>query len=195
MQENHSEIIDYPIDINKFPNAKNYKFIEIELKKNECLLIPSLWVHWVFTDPYSYALSFKLINCYKKGLNNDDDLYKHLKEYKPFKFNGKKYDFNMENFLRKTINTQFRVLFSETNDLSPVIKNNSIKYHKNLTIKESLEETNTDADILYDSFEVYKDLAQDELDNLLATRSIPVTSLTKLAIPAPERAEGASSLP
>ena len=66
MQENHSEIIDYPIDINKFPNAKNYKFIEIELKKNECLLIPSLWVHWVFTDPYSYALSFKLINCYKK---------------------------------------------------------------------------------------------------------------------------------
>lgn len=36
----------------------------------------------------------------------------------------------------------------------------------------------TDADILYDSFGLYADLASDELDNILASRSIPIGYLT-----------------
>jgi hypothetical protein len=38
--------------------------------------------------------------------------------------------------------------------------------------------TNTDADILYNSFGLYADLAADELVNLLAARNIPTNSIT-----------------
>jgi hypothetical protein len=38
--------------------------------------------------------------------------------------------------------------------------------------------THTDADILYDSFGLYADLASDELSNILASRSIPIGYLT-----------------
>jgi hypothetical protein len=54
-------------------------------------------------------------------------------------------------------------------------------YYRFLTVQTESESTNnenTDADILFSSFNIYSDLAINELDNLLTSRSIPDTYIT-----------------
>ena len=138
---NHSSIIDYPIDYNKYTDLQNIKFIEIDLNENEYLIIPSNWIHWVITDPYTFALSFEVTKIDNIDNNNNDNIiFNKLKNNEYYKDKGIYKNFDYDLFINKTANRDFEVLFSESTDCSPVIKNNKIKYFKKCTLNGAREE-------------------------------------------------------
>jgi hypothetical protein len=124
MMNNHSMIIDYPINKKLFPNTDKVKFIELTLNKNEYLLIPDGWFHWVYTEPKTVAISFEIRRL--EG-NKNNILFEHIVKNKYFKNKGLLYDINYNNFIDSILNEDVRALFSSTNDLSPVYKNEYFK--------------------------------------------------------------------
>lgn len=129
---NHSKIIDYPINTDIFPNTKNVNFIELTLYKNEYLLIPKDWFHWVYTEPNSIAISFEIRSM--KG-NKNNFLYENIIKNQPFKKRGLIYDINYQHFTDSLLNEDVRALFSSTNDLSPVYKNDNFKMFEDNSFK------------------------------------------------------------
>ena len=124
LMHNHSKIIDYPINKKLFPNADKVKFIELTLNKNEYVLIPKNWFHWVYTEPKTVAISFELRRL--EG-NKNNILFEHIVKNKYFKNKGLLYDINYNNFIDSILNEEVSALFSSTNDLSPVYKNEYFK--------------------------------------------------------------------
>jgi hypothetical protein len=123
--------------MNLYPFASKLKFIEIDLHKNEYLLIPSRWVHWVITEPATIGLSFEIM---KYQGSEDNIIYNSIKNNKPYKGRGINSTFNFTNFVNENKETKFRILFSQTDDCSPVIKNDKYKYFKNETIDRAFIE-------------------------------------------------------
>lgn len=121
--QNHSSIIDYPIDYNIYPLAKSCKFYEYELNTNEFLYIPPNWLHWVFTQPNNFSMNY-LFNSHEMLPGCEKNLLcKAIIDAKPYK--GKAYNppaFDYESFIHKNLNNIFRIIISSTNDCSPVIK-------------------------------------------------------------------------
>ena len=130
----HSEIIDFPINYDLFPKMKNIKFMEFTLNENEFLLIPNNWLHMVVTEPFTFALSFEI---YKLYGDESSILVKNLMNQLPYKSYGKNTNFDYKSFISDHKDGKFRVLFSENSDLSPVVKNNTIKYFKIATLEEA----------------------------------------------------------
>jgi hypothetical protein len=128
---NHSEIINYPINYNKFPLATKCKFIKIELHENEYLYIPTFWNHWVFSEPNTVAISFDIENIegsYDCNSEKQNNIIKKI----PYVGYGNKFKFNYDNFINNSLNNYFNVLYSDTSDLSPIFKNkNQKKIFKN----------------------------------------------------------------
>lgn len=124
LMHNHSKIIDYPVNRNIFPNTDKVNFIELTLNKNEYLLIPEGWFHWVYTEPKTIAISFEIRRI---NGNKNNILFENIIKNKPFKNKGLVYDINYNNFIDSILNEDVRALFSSTNDLSPVYKNQSFK--------------------------------------------------------------------
>jgi len=120
LTDNHSIIIDYPIDYNKFPLAKKCEFMEIELNEGEYVFIPENVLHWVFTDPYTIALSFSIKDIETNDIN--DNLYNKIKRKIPYKEKGKKVSIDYKNFINTYQNENFTVLYSDGYDSSPVYK-------------------------------------------------------------------------
>lgn len=120
LTDNHSIIIDYPIDYNKFPLAKKCEFMEIELNEGEYVFIPENVLHWIFTEPYTIALSFSINEIETNDIN--DILYNKIKTKVPFKANSKKVSIDYKNFINKFQNEVFSVLYSDGYDSSPVYK-------------------------------------------------------------------------
>jgi hypothetical protein len=138
-QNNHSQIINYPINYDLFPKMKDLKFLEFTLNKNEFLLIPKGWYHWVISEPFTFALSFEIKNL---KLNNSELCNNYLKQI-PYLGKGKKNNFDYKNFINENKNKKFRILFSETNDCSPVHKNDTNKYWKEDFLENAYNETKT----------------------------------------------------
>ena len=124
---NHSIIIDFPIDYDLYPLAKNVDIIKIVLEKDEYLILPPLWFHCVYTDPETIAVSYKIWNIKGKDEDKDSDLYNSLINNIPIKCNGNKTNISYSDFINNSLYNNFRVILSKTNDCSPVIKNNNIK--------------------------------------------------------------------
>lgn len=130
----HSRIIDYPINYELFPLAKKCNIYEIELKKNEYLLIPKRWFHWVYTEPNSIALSIEIDNI---SGDKNNFLIDNIINNKPYKAIGKGIiDVNYQDFIKNLYEEKFKALLSSTTDLSPVYKNDKYK----IFIDEKLED-------------------------------------------------------
>jgi len=137
---NHSEIIDYPIDINRFPLAQKCKFIKAVINENQYLYIPNRWFHLVLTDPNTVAISFDILEI---DGNKENYFYNYYKNRIPFKKNGNKYKFDYNGFINSSLNSEFTVLHSNSHDCSPVIKNDDQqKYFKNNKLQNVLENRN-----------------------------------------------------
>lgn len=137
--DNHSEIVDYPINFNLYPKMKNINFIEIDLNKNEYLFIPSNWIHWVITEPKTIAISFEI----QKMNDNNTILFNKYKNNLYYVGKGLNTEFNYDSFMLDNKNKTFKILFSEFDDCSPVIKNNNNnKYFKKTTLERGYLESN-----------------------------------------------------
>ncbi len=125
-QYNHSSIINYPIDYNIFPLAKKSKIIKVELNENQYIHIPAYWSHWVYTEPRTIALSFDI----KDILGAHDfksEIQHKIMQRIPYKKNGKKNKFNYDSFINNSLKYMFNAILSDTNDVSPVFKNEKQK--------------------------------------------------------------------
>jgi hypothetical protein len=130
--DSHSLIIDFPIDLNKFPLVKNCKFHKIELNPGEYIVIPKLWFHWVFTEKNTIAVNYEIIDIQFNDINND--FYNSFNKSIPFTKLVEKININYHDFIKKSGNFTYNAIISKTNDCSPVIKNNLIKYFYNNTL-------------------------------------------------------------
>jgi hypothetical protein len=138
MQKNHSCINGFPIDYSKFPLAKKYKYAEVILHPNEYLVIPRLWSHWVFSEPYTLAISYNIGKDEDKLMkfdgdivryntskinNNDNIIFSNLGKSLPhtgaYGYNGL---ISYKDFINSSINLDFNFICSETEDICPVIK-------------------------------------------------------------------------
>lgn len=190
MQKNHSYINRFPIDYSKFPLAKEYKYVEIILHPNEYLVIPKWWSHWVFSEPYTLAISYniskddnKLIKSkdelirhnISKIKNNDNIIFSNLKKNLPYTGTYKcNNSVSYKDFINSSINLNFKFICSETEDICPVIKPDT-NYNK-CTFIGKLN------DILSNSFFINKYLYVGQHDTTeFITPTSPITNL--LTIP------------
>ena len=190
MQHNHSHINGFPINYSKFPLAKNYKYAEVILYPNDYLVIPRLWSHWVFSDPYTLAVSYninkdkdKLIKFNtdiirhntSKIINKDNIIFSNLEKGLPhtgtYKCNS---SINYKDFINSSINLDFKFICSETEDVCPVIKPDT-NYNK-CTFIDNLN------NVLNDSFFMDKHLyvGQHCTTNFTAPNTAPISPITNL---------------
>jgi len=143
INNSHSLIIDYPINYNIFPLAIHSKIYKVELNKNEYLTIPKYWFHWVYTDPYTVALSYEIpyVNFI---LHPDNYFYDSFKTSYPYKGIHNITDIKYNDFINSSLNEKYKAIISETSDCSPVIKNNSSKYYYNNTLSNIISKNNSD---------------------------------------------------
>jgi len=132
----HSIIIDYPINYNNFPLAKNEEIFKVELNKNDFLTIPEGWFHWVYTDPNTVSISYQIP--YIDFKDFDNPFYNSFKFSNPYK-GTKIIDINYNDFINSTQNDYYFSVISETNDCSPVVKNDKLKFVYENTLSNIIE--------------------------------------------------------
>jgi hypothetical protein len=137
MNNAHSIIIDYPIDYIKFPLAKSENIYKVELNKNEFLIIPKFWFHWVYTEPSTLSVNYEIAFVNFKEYNNL--FYTSIYYNKPLKGVNINFDIKYDKFIDSSLNYNFRSIISDTSDCSPVIKNNIKKYYHNNSLKNIIE--------------------------------------------------------
>jgi hypothetical protein len=138
-QDNHSSISSYPINYDKYPIAKNCKFIEIDLYENEYVFIPSNWMHWVFTEPFNVSMNY-LISSIKYD-KNDNVFLNNIKRKEPFTNKiDNKINLCFKDFFQTILDDKFSISFSTSNHLSPVKKpdSNCKTFMKNMHVRECL---------------------------------------------------------
>ena len=137
-QFNHSIIVDFPIDYNLYPLSKNVDIIKIVLEKDEYIIIPPFWFHWVYTDPETIAISYEIFS-----LSGEDKfLYNSFYNNIPIKCNGNKTNIIYDDFINSSLNNNFLAVLSKTSDCSPVIKDNNIKMSTNDTLLNIIKYVN-----------------------------------------------------
>lgn len=143
MNDSHSLIIDYPINYELFPLASDEKIYTVELNKNEYLLIPRFWFHWVYTEPNTIAVSYNIpyINC---SLPDENQFYKSFKFSSPYKGISNNNIINYNDFINSSLEHKYKAIISETNDCSPVIKNKLKKYFYNNTLADIISKKKED---------------------------------------------------
>jgi hypothetical protein len=190
MQDNHSLINKFPIDYKKFPLAIDYKYTEVILGPNEYLVIPKFWSHWVFSDPFTVAISYNVNNnnssvkergeivrqnkC--KVVNNNNIIFSNLKKSLPHTGTyNHNFSFVYKEFINNSTNLDFFFICSETTDVCPIIKPNT-NYDK-YAFTSSLD------DVLSDSFflDKYLYVGQNPTTNFTNLNPNPITNL--LTIP------------
>ena len=134
----HSIITDYPIDYNNFPLAKNCQIHKIELYKNQYLMIPTDWYHWVFTEPNTLSIHYDIGNI--SFIDTNNDFYKSLKYSQPFfkEFNPKN-NIKYNDFINKSLNYSYKAIISETDDCIPVQKNQANKFFHSNTLANIID--------------------------------------------------------
>jgi len=141
LNETHSLINEYPVNYNNFPLSKYGKFFEIDLNKDEYLLIPKNWIHWVFTEPKCISLNYTINSIYDTNTNNI--IYDYLKKSIPFKGKHKQFNINYEDFVNRSLDYNFtNCLFTKSyHDHAPVKKPNQAKkiLLDNKTLRQTLD--------------------------------------------------------
>lgn len=137
MNNAHSIIIDYPIDYNKFPLAKSEKIYKVELNKNEYLIIPKFWFHWVYTEPSTISINYEI--AFVNFKEYDNNFYNSIYSSNPCKGVNYNFDIKYDDFINSSLNNEFRSIISDTSDCSPVIKNKNKKYYYNNTLSNIIE--------------------------------------------------------
>ena len=139
MNNLHSKIISYPIDLSLFPKAESVSFMEFELTENQYIYIPKLWYHWIYTDPntislhYNFSNNLSMNDCHQ---NNDlcDLFYQDLQSNLPFTgVSHTNHTINADIFYKENESIIVHGLYGETEDMSPVHKTgnpNDSKYFK-----------------------------------------------------------------
>ena len=130
----HSSITDFPIDYNTFPLAKNCKMYTVELTKDQYIFIPSLWYHWIFTEPNTLSVHYEIPlidfgdsnNVFLTSLENNMPFYKSVDNS-----NNITYD----KFINNSLEYKYGAIFSENNDCIPVKKNNTFKFLYETSLK------------------------------------------------------------
>jgi hypothetical protein len=118
----HSEIHDFPIDYDKYPLAKDCVEQTFEVKSGEYIIIPPRWLHWVFTEENTLAVSYTI---YKINFTDTSNVfYDSMSNNKPYvgKMNDK-YNINYNKFLKDCIDISFECLYSVNHKCCPVYKN------------------------------------------------------------------------
>lgn len=155
MQYNHSLIDKFPIDYDRFPLAIDYKYVEIILNPHDYLVIPKYWSHWVFSEPYTFAVSYSInmnnmyLNenirynkCKNENINNVifNNLINNSAHTGTYISN---YKFNYKQFIFNSINFNFNFKCSNTSDVCPVNKpsNNCNKYGFNANLNDVLNDS------------------------------------------------------
>jgi hypothetical protein len=141
MNDSHSLIIDYPIDYERFPLAKNAKIYKVELNKNEYITIPKSWFHWVFSEPNTLAISYEISYIHLATTSNV--FYHSFKFNKPYKNTGNINNITYDNFINSSLDFNYEAIFSQTNDCSPVIKNDLTKYCYTSTLSNIISKNNS----------------------------------------------------
>lgn len=130
----HSQISEFPIDLESFPLVKNCIMHKVVLTKNQYLFMPKNWFHWVFTEPNTLSIHYK-INNISFGNKNDNDIYGSLKNNLPFyKQNFLEFNIDYKKFIANSLDHSYRAIFSKTDDCIPVQKNNAIKFFHSNTL-------------------------------------------------------------
>lgn len=137
MNNAHSIIIDYPIDYIKYPLAKTEKIYKVELNKNEYLIIPKYWFHWVYTDPSTISVNYEI--GFVNFKDYDNHFYNSINISNPYKGYNNNFDIKYTDFINSSLDHNFRSIISQTNDCSPVIKNNLKKYYYNDILSNIIE--------------------------------------------------------
>jgi len=123
----HSQITNFPIDLELFPMVKNCTMHKVELTKDQYLFMPKNWFHWVFTEPESLSIHYKIDNI--NFIDKDNDFYNSLKNNIPFfKKNHIEKNINYNEFIENSLNHTYRAIFSESEDCIPVQKTNVKKF-------------------------------------------------------------------
>jgi len=143
INDSHSLIINYPINYELFPLANNEKIYTIELNKNEYLLIPRFWFHWVYTEPNTVSVSYN-IPFINYNLLEENIFYKSFKYSSPYKGISNKSNINYNDFINSSLDQKYKSIISETSDCSPVIKNNLKKYFYSNTLADIISKTKND---------------------------------------------------
>lgn len=143
MNDTHSLIINYPINYEIFPLANDEKIYTIELNKNEYLIIPRFWSHWVYTEPNTVSVSYNIpyINC---CLLEENNFYKSFKYSSPFKGISNKSNINYNDFITSSSEQKYNAIISEASDCSPVIKNKLKKFFYENTLGDIISKTKKD---------------------------------------------------
>lgn len=127
MNKVHSLIIDYPIDYNIYPLSKNEKMFKVELNKNDYLIIPRFWFHWVFTDPNTISINYEIT--YIDFTSQKNQFCDSFEFNNPYKGYQDIVDIKYDDFITSSLNQDYTAIISENEDCSPVIKNNFSKYY------------------------------------------------------------------
>lgn len=138
MNDSHSKISEFPINYEQFPLAKNCVMHKVELYSGQYITIPSLWFHWVITEPNTLAISYRISLI---SFDNDDDIYTSFSQSIPLVKTTKNNNISYYNFITKSLKNNYEAIFSLTNDCSPVNKNNSIKFFYNSTLENIISIT------------------------------------------------------
>ena len=107
------------LNYNNYKLLQNSKFIEIILKKNDFLFIPSGWIHHIITKENTLALSYDIFNT--SFTNNNNKLISNILDNKPY---NKCYDLdvNYNDFVINNMNNKFKFQISESDSFSVVDK-------------------------------------------------------------------------
>jgi hypothetical protein len=136
----HSQITHFPINYEIFPLAEKCVMHKIELTKGQYLFMPKNWFHWIFTEPESLSIHYKINNI--KFIDKNNDFYNSLKNNIPFyKKNYIEYNINYKEFINKSLGHTYRAIFSESDDCIPVQKNNIEKFFHSDTLKNIIDFT------------------------------------------------------
>lgn len=123
---NHSKIVDYPIDTDLYPLAKDVIFHEYTLTPNQYLYIPVSWLHWIFTDPYTVSFHYVFKENVSYPDQDESDLFvEDIRSKQPFvgeSFNFTPQSFPLDDFFKKNQHESFHATYSITSDVSPVQK-------------------------------------------------------------------------
>jgi len=133
MNNSHSIIDEYPINYNNFPLAKECKEFKIELKKNQYIVIPKYWYHWIITESRTLSVSYQIIDIEFNELNNDFN--KSIINSLPFVKLIEKNDISYQDFINNSLNFNYNCIFSENYKCSPVNKNSSKKFFYETLLK------------------------------------------------------------
>lgn len=123
LQKNHSIINSFPPDIKNFKLSKRCKMYEVTIRKNDYLLIPKGWFHWVFSEKDTLALTYSIMEIKSNTIENS--LIRCIKDNIPYINKDTTYNLELEDIKKLIKNTYSDLMYGTDEKLCPVSKPNN----------------------------------------------------------------------